>query len=220
MKKVIVSWSSGKDSCLSLIRLLQDPNYEVVGVFTSFVDEQVPYQVTPISVVEMQAQLMGLPLIKIELPEVFPSNAIYQACIVNGLKSCELEFDCIAFGDMFHNGIADYRRRYIEPAGWQCVFPLLGEPSNQLAKDILDIGIKTILVTTQNEMLPAAFCGQWYTSSLLNQLPENVDWCGENGEFHTLVTQAPCFAGELQLSELKVEPLSDYSHLRYRAVIS
>lgn len=220
MKKVMVSWSSGKDSCLSLIRLLRDPTYEVVGIFTSFVGEQVPYQVTPISVVEMQAQLMGLPLIKIELPEVFPSNEIYQACIVNGLKSSELEFDCVAFGDMFHNGIADYRRRYIEPAGWKCIFPLLGDPSNQLAKEILDVGIKTILVTTQNEMLPAEFCGQWYTTSLLNQLPDNVDWCGENGEFHTLVTQAPCFTGKLQLSQLDIESLSGYCHLRYRAVIS
>ncbi len=87
------------------------------------VGDEVPFQVTPIDVVAIQAQLVDLPLITIELPEVFPSNEIYQSTIVSALKGSGLSIDAVAFGDMFRNGIADYRRSYIEPAGWECVFP-------------------------------------------------------------------------------------------------
>ncbi|HAS24895.1 MAG TPA: ATPase, partial [Vibrio sp.] len=73
-KKVVISWSSGKDSTLTLERLLESSEYEVVALYTTYVGDEVPFQVTPIDVVAMQAQLVGLPLITIELPEVFPSN--------------------------------------------------------------------------------------------------------------------------------------------------
>lgn len=78
-KRVVISWSSGKDSTLTLERLQEDPNYEVVGLYTTYVDDEVPFQATPLEVVQMQADLLGLPLITIELPAVFPSNDIYQS---------------------------------------------------------------------------------------------------------------------------------------------
>ena len=106
-KKVVISWSSGKDSTLTLERLLENAEYEVVALYTSYVGDEVPFQVTPIDVVAMQAQLIGLPLITIELPEVFPSNEIYQSTIVSALKGSGLSIDAVAFGDMFCNGIAD-----------------------------------------------------------------------------------------------------------------
>ncbi|MFA0520415.1 ATPase, partial [Vibrio sp. 10N.222.55.E8] len=103
-KKVIISWSSGKDSTLTLERLLESSEYEVVALYTTYVGDEVPFQVTPLGVVVMQAQLIGLPLIKIELPEVFPSNEIYQRTIVKALKGSGLSIDAVAFGDMFCNG--------------------------------------------------------------------------------------------------------------------
>ncbi|CCO45343.1 putative Adenine nucleotide alpha hydrolase (fragment) [Vibrio nigripulchritudo SOn1] len=124
-RKVVISWSSGKDSTLTLIRLLEDPNYEVVGFYTTYVGEEVPFQVTPIEVVKMQAELANLPLVLIQLPEVFPPNDIYQNAIVQGLKESHLEIDAVAFGDMFCNGIIEYRKSYIKKAGWECVFPLM-----------------------------------------------------------------------------------------------
>ena len=137
-KKVVISWSSGKDSTLTLERLLESAEYEVVALYTTYVGDEVPFQVTPIDVVAMQAQLIGLPLITIELPEVFPSNEVYQSTIVSALKDSGFSIDAVAFGDMFCNGIADYRRSYIEPAGWECVFPLMGESSQALAQEIID----------------------------------------------------------------------------------
>lgn len=216
-KRVVISWSSGKDSTLALERLNENPYYQVVGLYTTYVDEEVPFQATPLEVVQMQADLLGLPLITIELPEVFPSNDIYQSTIVNTLQSSGLNVEAVAFGDMFCNGIADYRRGYIEPAGWECVFPLLGEESKALAFEIVERGIQTMLITTDGEVLPPEWCGRWYDKTLIESLPGHIDPCGEDGEFHTLVTSTPSFQGHIELTKLEVEIGERFSHQRYQA---
>lgn len=216
-KRVVISWSSGKDSTLALERLNENPHYQVVGLYTTYVDEEVPFQATPLEVVQMQADLLGLPLITIELPEVFPSNDIYQSTIVNALQSSGLNVEAVAFGDMFCNGIADYRRSYIEPAGWECVFPLLGEESKALAFEIVERGIQTMLITTDGNVLPPEWCGRWYDKTLIESLPCHIDPCGEDGEFHTLVTSTPSFQGHIELTKLEVEIGERFSHQRYQA---
>ncbi|WP_045381898.1 ATPase [Vibrio campbellii] len=216
-KRVVVSWSSGKDSTLTLERLNENPLYQVVGLYTTYVDKEVPFQATPLEVVQMQADLLGLPLITIELPEVFPSNDIYQSTIVHALHSSGLNIEAVAFGDMFCNGIADYRRSYIEPAGWECVFPLLGEESRVLAIEIVDRGIQTMLVTTDGEVLQSEWCGRWYDKALIESFPCHIDPCGENGEFHTLVTSTPSFQGHIELTMLEVQIGERFSHQRYQA---
>ncbi|KYN25465.1 ATPase [Vibrio cidicii] len=215
-KNVVISWSSGKDSTLTLLRLLDDPAYQVVALYTTYVGSEVPFQATPLAVVEKQAELMGLSLIKIALPDVFPPNPIYQSTIVSGLKASGMVIDAVAFGDMFCNGIAEYRRSYIEPAGWQCLFPLMGESSRMLANEILNRGIKTILVTTDGESLSSQWCGRLYSQSLLTELPAHIDPCGENGEFHTLVVNAPCFREEILLTLLDKESDGRFTYQRYR----
>ncbi|MEL7325407.1 MAG: ATPase [Pseudomonadota bacterium] len=216
-KRVVVSWSSGKDSTLTLERLNENPLYQVVGLYTTYVDKEVPFQATPLEVVQMQADLLGLPLITIELPEVFPSNDIYQSIIVNALQNSGLHVEAVAFGDMFCNSIADYRRSYIEPAGWECVFPLLGEESRVLAFEIVDRGIQTMLVTTDGEVLQSEWCGRWYDKALIESFPGHIDPCGENGEFHTLVTSTPSFQGHIELTMLEVQIGERFSHQRYQA---
>ncbi|HHP0462267.1 adenine nucleotide alpha hydrolase [Vibrio harveyi] len=216
-KRVVISWSSGKDSTLTLERLNEDPHYQVVGLYTTYVDKEVPFQATPLEVVQMQADLLGLPLITIELPEVFPNNDIYQSTIVNALQNSGLNVEAVAFGDMFCNGIADYRRSYIEPAGWECVFPLLGEESKALAFEIIERGIQTMLITTDGNVLPPEWCGCWYDKTLIESLPGHIDPCGEDGEFHTLVTSTSSFQGHIELAKLEVETGERFSHQRYRA---
>ncbi|MGR2664582.1 Dph6-related ATP pyrophosphatase [Vibrio campbellii] len=216
-KRVVVSWSSGKDSTLTLERLNENPLYQVVGLYTTYVDKEVPFQATPLEVVQMQADLLGLPLITIELPEVFPSNDIYQSIIVNALQNSGLNVEAVAFGDMFCNGIDDYRRSYIEPAGWECVFPLLGEESRVLAIEIVERGIQTMLVTTDGEVLQSEWCGRWYDKALIESFPGHIDPCGENGEFHTLVTSTPSFQGHIELTMLEVQIGERFSHQRYQA---
>lgn len=216
-KNVIISWSSGKDSTLTLERLMDSDQYQVVGLYTTYVENEVPFQATPISVVDMQAELLGLPLIKIALPVVFPSNEVYQSTIINALKASNLNIDAVAFGDMFCNGIEAYRRSYIEPAGWECVFPLLGESSRELAEEIIEQGITTLVVATDGTLLDSSYCGQWYTQEFIDSLPSAVDPCGEYGEFHTLVTSTPSFQGHIELTMLEVEIGERFSHQRYQA---
>ncbi len=216
-KNVVISWSSGKDSTLTLLRLLENPNYQVVGLYTTYVKDEVPFQATPIEVVEMQASLIGLPLITIELPEVFPANKVYQPLVVNGIKNSGLNIEAVAFGDMFCNGIADYRRSYIEPAGLECVFPLLGENSSDLANEIIERGIQTTVTTTDGQALSKEWCGLEYSREFIQSLPQGVDPCGEDGEFHTLVTSAPCFDGCIILTLEEIETGDRFSHQRYQA---
>ncbi|MGF1725839.1 ATPase [Photobacterium nomapromontoriensis] len=213
--KTVVSWSSGKDATLTLIRLLNDPNYEVVGLYTTYLVDEVPFQATPIAVVREQARLVGLPLIEIALPTVFPPNDIYQSLVINGLRQSGLNIEAVAFGDMFCNGIAEYRRSYIEPAGWQCVFPLMGEHSHSLAREIIDCGIRTLVATVDTSQLDGRYCGQWYSHTFIESLPAGVDPCGEDGEFHTLVVQAPCFNGELKLSLTAIDQQPRFHYQRY-----
>lgn len=216
-KNVIVSWSSGKDSTLTLERLVESHDYQVVGLYTTYVKDEVPFQATPIDVLDMQAELLGLPLIKIELPQAFPSNEIYQASIVNALTQSELAIEAVAFGDMFCNGIEAYRRSYIEPAGWECVFPLLGQQSADLANEILERGIKTLVVTTDGNALAPSYCGQWYSQDFLDSLPKGVDLCGEDGEFHTLVTETRSYRGKLKLELTHKDQGERFTHQRYHA---
>ena len=198
-QKVIVSWSSGKDSTLTLLRLLESPEHEVVGLFTTHVKDSIPFQSTPLEIVKAQAKAIGLPLILQELPEVFPPNEVYQSLVISAIKNSGLKIDAVAFGDMFCNGIEDYRRSYIEPAGLQCVFPLLGESSAALAKEIIQREIKTFLTTVDTSQLDGIFVGREYDELLIDELPESVDPCGEDGEFHTLVYDAPCFSNKLNI---------------------
>ncbi|QIA62203.1 ATPase [Vibrio astriarenae] len=218
MKNVIISWSSGKDSTLTLERLLEDNNYNVVGLFTTYVDDTVPFQATPLTVVQAQADAIGLPLIRIPLPEIFPANDLYQSTIVGALKNSGLAIDAVAFGDMYCNGIADYRRSYIEPQGWECTLPLLGADTSALAKEVIQRGIETRLMTVDSSQLDSSFCGAVYDSKLIEALPKGVDPCGEDGEFHTLVTNAPCFRKSINVEMTVQENDGRFFYQRYKYI--
>lgn len=196
---------------------MESEHYQVVGLYTTYVKDEVPFQATPLNLLDIQAELLGLPLIKIALPEEFPANDIYQSTIINALKQSRLDIAAVAFGDMFCNGIEAYRRSYIEPAGWECVFPLLGEHSSQLAQEILDRGIQTLVVTTDGTQFDSSYCGQWYTQEFIASLPEGVDPCGENGEFHTLVTSTRSYSGRIALELTHLERGQRFTHQRYSA---
>jgi uncharacterized protein (TIGR00290 family) len=215
MKNIIISWSSGKDSTLTFERLMESSEYNVVGLYTTHVNGEVPFQVTPLEVVQMQADRLGMPLVSIELPEVFPPNDIYQSLVIDGVKSSGLNVDGIAFGDMFCNGIVEYRKSYVEPAGLEAVFPLVGENSPVLAQEIIERGIDTVLVTIDRQVLPESLCGERYTEHLIAELPNNVDPCGEDGEFHTFVCNSKYFSHPIELDPVSIETAERFSYLRY-----
>lgn len=219
MMTVLLSWSSGKDAMLALLRMQEDPNCRIVGLFTTYSasEDEVPIQGTPISVVRLQAQRMGLPLIEIPLP-VWPNNLIYTTSVVQALKQSELEFDTLAFGDLFLDGIAEFRRSYLEPHGWHTHFPLMGQPTTELAQEIIARNIETYLVSIDTTQLSGEFCGQRFDKQLLQRLPESADPCGERGEFHTLVVDSPAYTSPLTIEWGDIEQQERFHFQRYTAV--
>ncbi len=212
---VVISWSSGKDSALTLLRLLENDAFEVVGLFTTYFEDYVPFQATPIQVVQEQAGLLNLPLIKLKLPKIFPENELYKSSVVQSLTHCGISFNAVAFGDMFCNGISQYRQSYIEPAGWQCVFPLMGQTPKSLADEIIKSGIESFICTVDTEQLDGSFVGRQYDKRLLEELPSGIDPCGENGEFHTLVTNARCFKSSLKVKFETIDRTTRFHFQRY-----
>lgn len=215
MKRVLLSWSSGKDSMLTLLRLQEMPDVEVVGLFTTYSGDEVPIQGTPIRIVQQQAQRLQLPLCTIALPH-WPSNEVYKQTVVQGLQQSGLPFDTLAFGDLFLDGIAEFRRSYLEPQGWKTLFPLMGEPTSLLAQEIIQRGIETYLISVDTTQLNGEFCGRRFDASLLAELPANVDPCGEHGEFHTLVVNSPAFTQRLDVQPLHIERQERFHFQRYQ----
>ncbi len=216
MKQVIVSWSSGKDSALALHRLMQDRNYSVVGLVTTYVNDRVPFQETPINVVRAQASRLNLPLLEIELPKVFPDNEVYQSLIIDHLQNSSLEIDAVAFGDIYCNGIEAYRRSYLEPAGFECIFPLMNHSSIDLANAVFEAGIVAKVITVDTEQLHGSFVGEIYDKELIDKLPKDIDVCGEDGEFHTLVINMPLFNQPLKIDWQTINRNGRFHYLEYQ----
>ena len=200
-KPAVMSWSSGKDSAFALQAARQQTDIEVVGLVSTFNEtfDRVAIHGTQREVAKAQAKSLGLPLIEVDLP--YPcSNEAYEARIgacVNKLKSQNI-YDWI-FGDLFLEDVRAYREKQMEGTGLTPHFPLWGKDTQKLAREMLSAKLISHIVTLNPDKVPKDLCGSQYTQGFLDALPEAVDPCGENGEFHTVVSYAPGFAEPLQL---------------------
>ena len=201
-KRVVVSWSSGKDSAWALHRLRQRDDIEVVGLMTTLNQafDRVAMHSTRAAVLDAQAAAAGLPLRKISL--TWPcSNEQYEAimreCVV-GLIAEGVQ--AVAFGDLFLEDIRAYRERNLAGSGLEPLFPLWLGPTPQLAQQMIAGGLKAKLVCVDPKKLDRTFAGREFDAQLLRDLPPDVDPCGENGEFHTCVYAGPMFSRELPIS--------------------
>lgn len=197
---VLVSWSSGKDSAWALHVLRQNPDrWDVRGIFTTVnsTRDRVAIQATPRSVLVLQAERLGLPLYEIPIPEPC-SNATYEAAMasfldrIRGLPK-ENGATTLAFGDLFLEDVRSYRESNLTGTGFNPVFPIWGSPTAELALQMIDEGLHAILTCVSGLHLTRDFAGRWFDSSLLEDLSDDVDPLGENGEFHTCVVDGPMF---------------------------
>jgi uncharacterized protein (TIGR00290 family) len=195
MKNVLLSWSSGKDSAWALGLLLRRKDLHVAGLVTTFNQsaDRVAMHAVRRALVRTQAERVGIPLWEIELP--WPcSNADYEEIMRGVLKRALDEgIDAFAFGDLFLQDIRDYRVRQLAGTGMEALFPVWGIPTRKLALDMIAGGIKAKLTCVDPTKLDRSFAGRDFDLPLLESLPEAVDPCGENGEFHTFVYDAPVF---------------------------
>jgi uncharacterized protein (TIGR00290 family) len=196
LKRVALSWSSGKDSAWSLHLLRQDPEIEVVALITTVNEEfdRVAMHAVRRELVELQAASAGLPLWTIPLP--WPcSNEQYEARMREVCGRAVREgIQAIAFGDLFLADIRAYRERQLAGTGLEPLFPVWKLPTRQLAQDMLTAGLRAKITCIDPKQLPAEFAGREFDISFLQDLPSTVDPCGENGEFHSFVYAGPMLA--------------------------
>ena len=191
----LVSWSSGKDSAWSLHLLQVNRAYQIAGLLTTLNTEfnRVAMHSTRREVLEAQAEAAGLPLHVIPLP--WPcSNEAYEAAmrtacdnaIASGIKA-------IAFGDLFLEDIRRYREERLSGTGLTPLFPVWKSDTRALLREMIDAGVKTRIVCIDPKKMPREFAGRDLDEEFLRDLPEGIDPCGENGEFHTCVYDGPMF---------------------------
>jgi uncharacterized protein (TIGR00290 family) len=191
-----LSWSSGKDSAWALHLLSQQAEIRIAGLLTTFnrAANRVAMHAVRRSLVEMQGARTGLPLWPVELP--WPcSNAQYEEILRGVCDRARAEgIDGFAFGDLFLQDIRAYRERQLAGTGLQPLFPLWKLRTDQLARDMIAAGVKAKITCVDPRHLDRSFAGCDFDEAFLRRLPSTVDPCGENGEFHTFVYDAPGFA--------------------------
>jgi uncharacterized protein (TIGR00290 family) len=200
-RRVLVSWSSGKDSAWTLHVLRQRADVDAVGLLTTFNEaaDRVAMHAVRRAVVEAQAVAAGLPLWPVSLP--WPcSNEEYERRMASAIgRAREEGITHVAFGDLFLEDVRDYRIRQLAGSGVEPLFPLWGSAADtpDLARRMLSGGLRAVLTCVDPRQLAEAFVGRRYDAALLADLPPGVDPCGERGEFHTCCLAGPMFAGAI-----------------------
>jgi len=179
--------------------LRQQPELQVVALLTTFnsAADRVAMHAVRRTLVKMQAERTGLPLWEVELP--WPcSNDDYECRMRAVVERAVAEgVDAVAFGDLFLEDIRAYRVRQLAGTGLQPLFPVWGIPTEELARQMIAAGLRAKLTCVDPAKLDASFAGREFDAALLLELPEGIDPCGENGEFHSFVYEAPVFSSPI-----------------------
>jgi uncharacterized protein (TIGR00290 family) len=197
----LMSWSSGKDSAWALYKLQQNPEIDLVGLFCTVNKEfeRVAMHGVRVELLQKQAKSIGLPLEIIEIP--YPcSNAEYEKIMglfVERAKNKNIEH--FAFGDLFLEDIRNYREEKLKDSGIKPLFPIWGIPTDKLSREMIGSGLRTVITCINPKQTPIEFVGKEYDESFLDSLPETIDPCGENGEFHSFVYDGPMFKDPIEV---------------------
>ncbi len=194
--KILLAWSSGKDSAWTL-HVLRQQGHSVAALLTTINEaaDRVAMHGVRRELLEAQAEAAGLPLRAIPLP--WPcTNEEYESRMADACRRAVAEgFDTMAFGDLFLRDIRDYRERQLAGSGLTPIFPLWEIPTAELARDMIAGGLRARIACVDTKVLDAAFAGREFGVDL----PPHVDPCGENGEFHTCVYAGPMFRAPIPI---------------------
>ena len=201
MPKILLSWSSGKDSAWTLDVLRRD-GAPVGGLLTTINQafDRVAMHAVRRTLLERQAAAAGLPLWTVPLP--WPcSNAEYERIMSDVCRQAVAQgYDTVAFGDLFLQEVREYRERTLQGTGLQPMFPIWGVPTDALAAEMIAAGVKAKITCVDPKILPASLAGSDYNDAFLKALPPGTDPCGENGEFHSFVYDGPMFRQPVPVS--------------------
>lgn len=195
MKKALFNWSSGKDSALALYKIQQNPEFEINCLLTS-VNQQyqrISMHGVRVELLEQQAESIGIPLEIMQIPEM-PTMEVYEDVMEKTLEKLkEKGITHSVFGDIFLEDLRQYREDKLATIGFEGVFPIWKIPTQDLIQEFISLGFKTIVVCVNERYLDKSFVGRIIDQQFIDDLPENVDVCGENGEFHTFSFDGPIF---------------------------
>jgi uncharacterized protein (TIGR00290 family) len=196
--KILVSWSTGKDSAWTLHVLRTLHPGAVAGLLTSINTSvgRVSMHAVRLDVLEAQAAAAGLPLRTIPLPDPCTNEEYERELRTSVASAVEDGFTHVAFGDLFLEDVRQYREDRLRGTGMSPIFPLWGKPTDALAREMTDAGVRAVLTCVDTQSLSRDFAGKDFASAL-PLLPAGVDPCGERGEFHTCVTAGPMFSRAL-----------------------
>lgn len=193
---VILSWSGGKDSMMALDALRNSDGYHVQGLLTTLTEgyERISIHGVRRSLLEQQAQALGLPLYEVFIPQQC-TNIDYRDRMRAMLQQFRDQgITTIAHGDLFLEDIRVYREENLARLGMKAMFPLWLVPTGTIARRFIDEGYRAVTVCVDGEVLDRQYVGQDYNDAFIASLPAGTDVCGENGEFHTFVYDGPHFA--------------------------
>ena len=193
MKKILLSWSSGKDSAWAFHLLSKQPDVQIAALVTTFnrAANRVAMHAVRRVLVEAQAERMKVPLWAVDLP--WPCSNMEYEHIMHGVwrRAVDEGITAVAFGDLFLQDIRAYREKQLDGTGLEALFPVWGIPTRPLALEMIRTGIKAKITCVDPSKLDKSYAGRDFDLAFLESLPAAIDPCGENGEFHTFVYDAP-----------------------------
>jgi uncharacterized protein (TIGR00290 family) len=198
--KILVSWSSGKDSAWTL-HVLRQEGLPAAALLTTVNEaaDRVAMHAVRHSVLRAQAAAAGLPLMVVPIPSPC-SNEVYEQRMAAAIAEAQAQhFTHVAFGDLFLEDVRRYREDRMADTGLSPMFPLWGRPTGALASEMIRAGLEATITCVDPRVLPPSFAGRRFDDALLRELPPGIDPCGERGEFHTCVTAGPMFDRRLNV---------------------
>ncbi len=201
-RRILLSWSSGKDSAWALHRLQQDPTVEVIGLFCTInkMFERVAMHGVRVELLQQQANSVGLPLHIIEIP--YPcSDSEYAAAMTQFVASARNDnIECFAFGDLFLDDVRQYREERLASTGITPIFPLWNIPTQPLSREMVYAGLRAVVTCVDPKQISKKFSGREYNDSFLDDIPKGIDPCGEYGEFHSFAFDGPMFQNPIEVT--------------------
>ncbi|WP_282121662.1 adenine nucleotide alpha hydrolase [Algibacter mikhailovii] len=200
--KTYFNWSSGKDSALALYHILRNEKYQVDELITTVNSHfnRVSMHGLRKELLTAQTNALDIEASLIELPEM-PSMDVYEQKMLETVSRLKNDgFTHTAFGDIFLEDLRQYRENQLRKQGITAVFPLWKRNTKALLQEFLDLGFKTIIVCANSKYFGEDFVGTIIDENFINNLPPEVDPCGENGEFHTFCFDGPIFKAPVNFS--------------------
>lgn len=200
--KTYFNWSSGKDASLAYYYLQKENKLSVDRLFTAINahHDRVSMHGLRRELLEQQVKSIGLPMTTIELPQE-PTMADYNQIMDDAVKELHTDgySDC-GFGDIFLEDLKAYREKKLKPLGITCHFPLWKKDTKQIITEFIKLGFKAIVICIKSDLLEESFVGREIDEDFIDDLPKNVDPCGENGEFHTFCYDGPIFTKPIKFT--------------------